>query len=73
MDYDEAGGFSQKGGTRIIDYSPPRLDNTGNLRGVAPLGPLDETELDEGTILDATDNEIGCFGVIEIGIYSVSG
>lgn len=53
MNYDHAGGILQVGGSKIIDYSPPRV---GNARGIAPLEPLDEKNLSEGTILDNSDN-----------------
>lgn len=41
-------------GTRIVDFSPPRIDDEGN-RGTAPLDPLDEHDLDETVPLDADD------------------
>jgi len=56
MNYDLQFGIPRVGGGNILDYSPPRLALDGSNRGVAPLGQLDEANLDENTILDATDN-----------------
>jgi uncharacterized repeat protein (TIGR01451 family) len=52
MNYDRQFGISQAGGGSILDYSPPRFAAG---RGTAPLGTLTENNLDEATILDATD------------------
>jgi len=56
MNYDLQFGIPRVGGGTIIDYSPPRIALDGSTRGVAPLGQLDEADLDENTILDGTDN-----------------
>jgi hypothetical protein len=56
MNYDLQFGIPRVGGGSIIDYSPPRIALDGSTRGVAPLGQLDEANLDENTILDGTDN-----------------
>lgn len=55
MNYDIQFGINRAGGGGIIDYSPPRRAFNGSTRGVAPLSPLIENMLNEGTILDATD------------------
>jgi uncharacterized repeat protein (TIGR01451 family) len=52
MNYDQQFGINQNGGGIIIDYSPPR---TGTGRGAAPLGSLQENNLNETVLLDATD------------------
>ena len=52
MNYDHQRGIPQAGGGMILDYSPPRFAGG---RGAAPLPPLRENNLDEATILDATD------------------
>lgn len=57
MNYDLQFGIPRAGGGTIIDYSPPRVALDGSTRGLAPLGPLAEQDLDETTPLDATDNQ----------------
>jgi uncharacterized repeat protein (TIGR01451 family) len=52
MNYDNQFGIGQAGGGTIIDYSPPRFAGG---RGVAPLPTIVENNLNENTILDATD------------------
>ena len=52
MNYDHQFGIRQAGGTRIIDYSPPRFSGG---RSAAPLPTLMENALNETTILDPTD------------------
>ncbi|WP_405718726.1 hypothetical protein OG607_03775 [Streptomyces sp. NBC_01537] len=55
MNYNFQSGIPRNGGSRILDYSPPRGFLDGSSRGQAPLGQLDEEELDENAILDVTD------------------
>lgn len=52
MNYDNQSGIRQNAGGSILDYSPPR---TATGRGVAPLAPLTENNLNETAILDSTD------------------
>jgi uncharacterized repeat protein (TIGR01451 family) len=52
MNYDNQSGINQAGGATILDYSPPRF--VGG-RGNAPLPNLDEDDLNENIVLDATD------------------
>jgi uncharacterized repeat protein (TIGR01451 family) len=52
MNYDEQFGINQLGGSSILDFSPPRFPGG---RGMAPLPPLTENNLDEGVVLDPTD------------------
>ncbi|HYI14354.1 MAG TPA: hypothetical protein VEX37_03110, partial [Thermomicrobiales bacterium] len=56
MNYDLQFGIPRVGGGAILDYSPPRIAVDGTRRGVAPLGPLVETDLDETVVLDPTDD-----------------
>jgi uncharacterized repeat protein (TIGR01451 family) len=52
MNYDNQFGIQQNTGGSIIDYSPPRFPGG---RGNATLPSLTENNLNEATILDATD------------------
>ena len=56
MNYDNQFGIRRVGGGTIIDYSPPRVALDGSTRGSAPIGNLVENNLDDGTVLDGTDN-----------------
>jgi len=54
MNYDNQFAIRRVGGGSIIDYSPPRLALDGSTRGqVTPR--IDETSLNENTILDPSD------------------
>jgi uncharacterized repeat protein (TIGR01451 family) len=62
MNYDHQVGFPggtpgipQVGGGTIIDYSPPLIGATG-VRGLPDLGPVNELNLVEPTVLDPSDN-----------------
>lgn len=55
MNYDNQLGINRVGGGTILDFSPPRVALNGSTRGMAPLAPLAENPLSDGTVLDATD------------------
>jgi uncharacterized repeat protein (TIGR01451 family) len=55
MNYDLQFGIPRAHGGTILDYSPPRTWIDGSGRGMAPLGTLDEDELNEHTVLDVGD------------------
>ncbi|MBA3267050.1 MAG: DUF11 domain-containing protein [Acidimicrobiia bacterium] len=55
MNYNLQGGIPRNLGSTVLDYSPPRIALDGSSRGNAPLGILDEDELNENVVLDPTD------------------
>jgi hypothetical protein len=54
MNYEHP-GILRPGGSRILDFSPPRIAADGSVRGTAPLPAIAEGALHDTAVLDPTD------------------